>query len=229
MPQAADDEGAPPTGLALRERVIISVGSWILRALLSTMRVRIEGGEVLERLQREGRPFILCSWHGRVLLCMRPFAHLQPLLMISRSRDGERISRAVAPSGWRTVRGSSSRGGARALFGLIRHLRRGHVAGHVVDGPRGPAGEIKPGLMVLAQSAGAAIVPVLPAARWRWEAPSWDRMQVPLPFSRVLVRIQEPVLVPGDLPEEGVEGLRIDLERRFHRGFKELEQALRAR
>ena len=111
----------------------------------------------------------------------------------------------------------------------MRLLGKGGVGGHVVDGPRGPAGEIKPGLIFLAQRSAAAIVPVYAGAARRWETPSWDRMQIPWPFSRVLVRYGPPVEVPKDLDAADSEQLRIDLELQMKSEYARLERELTKR
>ena len=143
--------------------------------------------------------------------------------MISQSRDGERIARAVEYVGFRPVRGSSSRGGVRALLQMVRLLQGPVVCCHVVDGPRGPRGEVKPGLILLAQRSGAALIPVLYATRHKWVARSWDRMQVPLPFGRVVARYLVPRVVPRELEPEAAEALRLDIERELAREELRLE------
>ncbi len=191
-----------------------------------SLRYRTEGRDVVHELRAAGQPVLLASWHGRVLLLPYHLRGLLQTLMVSQSRDGERIASICRRFGYQTVRGSSSRAGARALLQFVRRLRKGDVGGHVVDGPRGPAGRIKPGLMLAAQRSGAAIVPIYASASHRWEARSWDRMQISWPFGRVLVRYGEPVLVPRDLDREGSERLRLALERTMYNEYARLERDL---
>jgi hypothetical protein len=87
------------------------------------------------------------------------------------------------------------------------------VCCHLVDGPRGPRGEVKPGLILMAQRSGAALIPLLYATRHKWLAGSWDRMQVPLPFGRVVARFLAPREVPRELTPEAAEALRLEIER----------------
>ncbi len=208
------------------ERLLLWLAVPLLRLHGRTLRIRAEGAEQVHTLLASGRPVILASWHGRVLLL--PF-HLQGLLetmMISTSRDGERIAQVCERLGYETVRGSSSAGGARALLQFVRRLRGGGVGGHVVDGPRGPAGEVKPGLILLAQRSGAAIVPIYASAARRWEARSWDSMQIAWPWSRVLVRYDAPIEAEKHLDADGSERLRGEVETRMREGYARLERDL---
>jgi hypothetical protein len=209
------------------DRIVCCVAPWLLRALHCSFRYRIDGEEQVEALLRQGRPVVVATWHGRILLGAGFMCRFEPLVMVSQSRDGELIARTIERLGCRTVRGSSSRGGREALLELIRNLEPGRLAVHVVDGPRGPAGEIKPGLIRLAQRTGAPIVPIYGAASHRWQARSWDRMQVPLPFARVHVRYGRPVEVPPELSPGAEQQLRHDLEEDFRIGQARVEQEAR--
>jgi len=193
----------------------------LLRALYRSWRVSCEGSEALDAELAAGRRVILAMWHGRLLTGMPHYGpRYAPHVMISQSRDGDRISAVAAPLGVVPVRGSSSRGGARALLQAVRLLEKGHLVGHVVDGPRGPLGEIKPGLMLLAQHSGAAIFPLYAASRHHWTAVrSWDRMEVPLPCSRVLYRLGAPRRVDEALDEAAVDAARQALEAEMREGY----------
>lgn len=193
----------------------------LLRALYRSWRLTCEGREAVDAELAAGRRVILAVWHGRLLTCIPHYGPLYaPHTMISQSRDGDRIAAVSSPLGVVAVRGSSSRGGARALLQAVRLLEKGHVVGHVVDGPRGPAGEIKPGLMLLAQRSGAAIVPMYAASRHHWTAErSWDRMEVALPCTRVLFRLGPPRRIPQELDEAALDRARLDLERELREGY----------
>jgi lysophospholipid acyltransferase (LPLAT)-like uncharacterized protein len=209
--------------LGVFERAWLWLATEFVRLLGRSLRVHMEGEERLRELLAQGRRVALLSWHGRVLIALRPFASYRVAMMISESRDGARIAWLAEHLGHSVVRGSSSRGGVRALLRMIRAVQAGAIAGLLVDGPRGPAGVIKPGAILLASRSGALLVPVYLNCRPRWTAPSWDRMQVPLPFARVDVRIGEPFAVPPDLSEAEIEVLRLDLEKRMAEGYRALE------
>jgi lysophospholipid acyltransferase (LPLAT)-like uncharacterized protein len=170
------------------------------------------GVEVLADLVRSPRPAILSFWHSRILGCVRTIEiHLQqrghPLhVLISRSRDGELIARALTLRGVSAARGSASRGGSRALRELVHYLEQ--TRGLVVttpDGPRGPSRRLKPGTVLLAQLSGAPILPMSFAASRSWRLSSWDRFIVPKPFSRLAAVVGEPIHVPRDLDRDGRE------------------------
>jgi lysophospholipid acyltransferase (LPLAT)-like uncharacterized protein len=214
-----ETETKPP----LLERALPFLAGNLLRLVGRTSRVRHEGEDALVAQLASGRPAILCGLHGHLLVGACDLGRYRPYVMISQSRDGERIARAVAYVGFRPVRGSSSRGGMRALLQMVRLLHGPVVCCHVVDGPRGPRGEVKPGLILLAQRSGAKLIPVVYATRQKWVAGSWDRMQVPFPFGRVVARFLPPRDVPRDLGPEAAEALRLDIERELAREELRLE------
>ena len=122
------------------------------------------------------------------------------------------------------VRGSSSRGGARALLQMVREVRRtGGVVGHVVDGPLGPPGEVEPGVILLAQRSGAAIVPVYFSAQRCWRMRSWDRMELPKPFSPIRLCFGPAQIVPRELSEDDAEKLRLELEQEMALQYARLD------
>jgi len=139
---------------------------------------------------QKGGSLLFCCWHQQVFPTMayvRNFRELSPPLMISLSNDGDIGAGIVQRAGWTPVRGSSSKGGLKALKQMIRELRRARVAGHIVDGPRGPAGIVKPGIISLAMAARAAIVPVSFSADRAWYFNSWDRFMLPKPFAGIRI------------------------------------------
>ena len=160
-----------------------------------------------------GGKVVLGFWHQHILGLLgysKIISTYDPLIMISASSDGDFTDGVVRQLGWRVVRGSSSKGGHTAVLNMVRQLRTSAVVGHAMDGPRGPAGTIKPGLVHIAQSAGATVYPVHFKAEKYWAAASWDKHLIPKPFSRLSIRF----------------GAAIDCPRRF--GSKaELEQYLR--
>ncbi len=218
------EESAKRSGLV--ERALPALAGGLLRVIGATLRIRREGDEHLADVLASGRPAIVYGWHGNLLVGACDLGRLRPYVMISQSRDGERIARTVEHVGFRPVRGSSSRGGARALLQMVRLLRGPVVCCHLVDGPRGPRGEIKPGLVLLAQRSGAALIPIVYSASRKWVANSWDRMVVPLPFGRMVARRLAPRWVARDLDEAGAEALRRELEDELRREQAKLDAEL---
>jgi len=199
----------------LFEHLGIPLGVALLRAHASTLRITVENDGPLDELVDAKVPVLLCSWHGRFYGGISFFQRYAPAIAISLSGDGELIARLVERLGWRPVRGSSSRGGAQALGGMIAALEQGGVGGHIVDGPRGPAGQIKPGLVRIAQKTGARIVCIYIGYARAWRASSWDRFCVPLPFSRMLLRVGRPIEVPAELSREEFDSLTQQLQAEF--------------
>lgn len=213
-------------GRSILDRWIPVLGAGAFRLVGLTLRHRIEGDETLRALHAAGKPAILVSWHGRLLLGVLAFRRYRPVIAVSSSSDGDRIAQIIQRLGWDTARGSSSRGGVRALLGLVREVSAGRIAGHIVDGPKGPPGAVKPGLMLLAQRSGAPILPVYVGSRLRLRVPSWDRMEIPVPFARIQVRIGAPIEVARDLGEDQLESLRQDIEKRLADGLARIDAEL---
>lgn len=166
----------------------------LIRAYSWTFRLNVENEKPwLDYMQNGGR-ILMCIWHQQFFGAIRHFktyASYRPALMISQSKDGNIIAGIAEKSGWHAVRGSSSRGGGRALKEMINHLKHSGLAIHIVDGPRGPAGVIKEGVISLARAAGAVIVPVYATSDHAWYFKSWDRFMLPKPFAKVNLRFGE--------------------------------------
>jgi lysophospholipid acyltransferase (LPLAT)-like uncharacterized protein len=132
--------------------------------------------------------------------------------MISQSRDGELIARLAERLHFRPVRGSSSYGGKEALALMVNDLKEHPFAVHAIDGPTGPKGVVKAGLIRMAQRSGASIVPVYVSCSRFWQLRSWDRFIIPKPFSTVRVRFAEPISIPANLADESFEAERQRVE-----------------
>lgn len=178
------------------------LGAMLVRLVGVTWRVRVDGVDEVERLWRAGRPVIYIVWHGRILLVpwlsvrmRRARGARVPVVLASRSRDGELVSRFVGRFGLAVVRGSTSQGGGIALRALVELVRGGSDVAIVPDGPRGPREELQPGVVALAALTGAPIVPVGVGARPARRLRSWDRFLVPLPFARCVLAFGTPVRV----------------------------------
>ena len=191
-------------------------GLIVVRVLSLTHRVRILDAENERSSLEKFGSVVYASWHQRFFPGITFFSKRRPItIMISQSRDGEMIARVADILGWRPVRGSSSKGGVRALKTLRRLTQQGFRVGHIVDGPQGPFGVVKPGVLTIAQFAGAPIVPVVTSAQRHWVFNSWDRFMVPKPFSRVIIRFAPPITVPRRLDAVAFEALRRDMEKQI--------------
>jgi lysophospholipid acyltransferase (LPLAT)-like uncharacterized protein len=187
----------------------------IIRTYSWTWRLHVENEKSwLEYLQNGGR-VLLCGWHQQFFAAIRHFqtyATYHPALMISQSKDGDIIAGIAEKSGWHAVRGSSSRDGGRALKEMIDHLKRSGLAAHVVDGPRGPAGVIKAGVVSLARATGAVVVPVYVTSDRSWYFNSWDRFMLPKPFARVNLRFGQMLDLSSGESDEDFECHRARLQ-----------------
>lgn len=192
------------------------VGLVLVKILSSTYRIHIMNPQhETHTLERDGS-LIYASWHQRFFPGITFFAKRKPItILISKSRDGEFIARIVNILGWRAVRGSSSHEGDVALKELKILTRHGYKIGHIVDGPKGPFGVIKPGLIRIAQVSGMAIVPTITSSKHHWTFKSWDRFMVPKPFSSVIIRFGEPISIPPDLDKNAFEEHRLFVEQRL--------------
>lgn len=164
-------------------------------------------------------PHLYAHWHGDELMLLPVFAHRNYAVMSSRSRDGERMARLLQSLGYFVVRGSSSRGGAGGLKGLIDAVKaRGLNAAVAVDGPRGPVFEVKPGILALAQATGLPIVAASGAASRAWRVRgAWNQTYIPKPFARCVLAFAEPLTVPMEADEAELESLRLELQNRLKR------------
>lgn len=207
-------------GRGLGDRVFLSLvaflGRGLIRCLHRTLRVREEGVEWVEPFWRDRRAMIYALWHGRMLMIPAIYERRRaPWIMTSLSRDGELVGQVVRGFGFRIVRGSTTRGGTRALREQVRLLRRGEEVGVLPDGPRGPRQVVQPGIMLLAKLSQAPIIPMGFGAFPRWLLSSWDEFLVPRPFARAVVLFGEPIWVPASAERDTLEARRKLLEERL--------------
>jgi lysophospholipid acyltransferase (LPLAT)-like uncharacterized protein len=192
-------------------------GSVLLTLLGWSWRFDRRGAEHFEAFRRRGEPVIFLFWHSRIL----PLAHLHrnegAVVLISEHRDGELIARLVERRGFRTARGSSTRGGARGLRHLLRALREGRDLAITPDGPKGPPRRFKVGALVASQLSGAPLIPLAVGARGAWRIRSWDRFLVPWPFARIEAVYGAPIHVPREADEATLRTLAAQVDAELNR------------
>jgi lysophospholipid acyltransferase (LPLAT)-like uncharacterized protein len=196
-------------------KLIAIVGYRIIALLGATLRWRSEGLEHFDGIIRSGRQPIMAFWHGRILTATYYFRRRGIVVITSENFDGEWIAGIIERFGYGTARGSTSRGAKKALLQLRRELSNGHPAGFTVDGPRGPARVAQAGAVWLSKATGHPVLPFHLEAERCWSVNSWDRTQVPKPFSTVALVVGEPFTVPPDADEAAVERARLELEERL--------------
>jgi lysophospholipid acyltransferase (LPLAT)-like uncharacterized protein len=199
----------------LQARLIAAAGYGAIAVLGSTLRWRTEGLEHFDGIVRGGRQPVMAFWHGRILPATYFFRGRGIVVITSENFDGEWIARIIERFGFGTARGSTSRGGSKALLQLTREMAAGRPAGFTVDGPRGPAGTAQPGAVWLAQATGNPVLPFHLEADRYWSARSWDRTQIPKPFATVALVVGEPFHVPAAAGAPVLEEARQALEERL--------------
>lgn len=183
----------------------------------STFRITVENEKKWISHYENGGTVLFCLWHQQFLPAIRYFSKYgkyNPSLMISKSRDGEIIANVAEHCGWHAVRGSSSSGGSEALRMMAKRLRKHRIGGHILDGPQGPAGIVKPGVIQMARISRAAMVPVCTSADRAWFVNSWDKFLIPKPFAKVKIVFFDPIEPPSKT-ERDFEKQRLNLETRM--------------
>lgn len=215
-----------PNEMKVGKRLALRLGSLILTLWFSTCRVRILGKDLHTRYVLADGPAVGASWHRNALFLVWFFRKARPMVMFSRSRDGDWIAGFAERMGILPVRGSSSRGGTGALKTMLHHMRRpgGRKTATVMDGPRGPRRVAKGGMILLAKEAEAPFLPVAASARPAITLKkTWDRTMIPLPFSRVVVSYRKPWIIPRELDRYGLERLRAEVEKTLNEMTEEAD------
>ena len=198
------------------EAAAISILGYRLAAGLgSTLTWRVEGLQHYDGIVLEGRQPIMAFWHGRILPATIYFKHRGIVVITSENFDGEWIAGIIQRFGYGTARGSTSRGGRRALIQMMRDMEAGKPTGFTLDGPRGPARVAQAGAVWLSKATGNPVLPFHLEASRHWTINSWDQTQIPKPFSTVSLVVGEPFTVPEDADEDEIEASRQHLEQRL--------------
>lgn len=192
---------------------LATAGAGLVWLLARTWRIDARGMQAFEARIAAGERCVFAFWHARMLPLVYTHRGRGFGVLISRHRDGELIARILEALGFVTGRGSSTRGGEEGLRDMLAFAERGLVIGITPDGPRGPAEQVKPGVVYLASRTGFPVVPVTSSAKRSWVFKSWDKFRVPQPFARVVVSYGEPIAVPRELDEAGAEAARVRIER----------------
>jgi lysophospholipid acyltransferase (LPLAT)-like uncharacterized protein len=201
----------------LKWRTVGKLGGMLVDFIFRTSDLDFRGGKPLESLM-ESRKYIWAIWHSRILMFSYVYTGLNASILVSRSEDGEIIARILQAQGQETVRGSTSKGGLRALSKLIKTLRAENRPGVVIpDGPRGPRFKVQPGVILLAKKTGYPIVPATYSAKKAKIFSSWDRFMLPFPFTKCRMIYGRPVAVPDDVDQAGLEKCRKALEDELNR------------
>jgi lysophospholipid acyltransferase (LPLAT)-like uncharacterized protein len=196
------------SGYTWRERLNIYLADLffyvLIRIISVTMRWEMRGSEHLDAIYQSGHRAIFTFWHSCIFTATYVWRNRGIVVMSSQSKDGEFTSRFIKRFGYGTSRGSATRGAGRALAEMTECLSNDIDVAFTIDGPKGPANVAKPGAVTLARHSGQAIFPFYVAVRRYRELPSWDRLQIPLPFTRAVTFIGKPIYVPRSASGEEV-------------------------
>lgn len=206
-------------------RAVGVAGAWTVRRLVGTTRFHFRYADPLvnpEIARRTGQRFIYAFYHEVMLFPAYFWAWPEMQILISDHRDGELITQVVQRLGFGVVRGSTTRGGARALREMTHRVDRGHLC-VTPDGPKGPRRHVHQGLAYLACKTGLPVVGAGMAFRRPWRANSWDRFAVPRPFQPAACVVPPPVFVPADADRDTIESCRLEIEQRMQRATDEAE------
>ena len=187
-------------------------GAGMIGVLGRSWRFRIIDEHFMDDARRRSRSLIFCFWHGRMLPLSFRYRGRSIQVLASRHPDGELMGQIIRRLGFGHVRGSSTRGGTRAIRELVGKLEQGFDLGITVDGPKGPRYVAKPGPIEIAKLSGSLVVPATTSSSSRWGFSSWDSFELPKPFARVAVRFGPAIAVPADADPAAIEMCRIELE-----------------
>ncbi|HEV7373217.1 MAG TPA: lysophospholipid acyltransferase family protein [Pyrinomonadaceae bacterium] len=199
-----------------KKRLLIHLADLAFYSLINllgrTARFEVEGWENHEQVMSAGGLPIYCFWHDRIFLTTYWWRQRRIVVMTSRSFDGEYIARFIQRFGYGAARGSSTRGGVGAVVEMARLMRAGCTTAFTIDGPKGPPYVAKMGAVLLAKKSGHPVLPVTMALARYWKLPSWDKFQIPKPFTRAKVFVAEAIYVPKDADENMLNSKRDELQ-----------------
>lgn len=206
----------PLDGYTFKERVMIRLAGWVFYVLIKliskTLRFETEGVDWLTDNSRSYDQPIMCVWHDRIFAGMYYLRDRGLVVMSSISFDAEYTARSIQRLGFGVIKGSSTRGGTRALVEMIRLMKHGVPTAFTIDGPRGPRYEAKPGPPLLAKRTGNPMIPLGVEVEKYWTLNSWDKFQIPKPFSRAKMFFGEPIFVNTDADDGQLEAKRMELQ-----------------
>ena len=201
-PESDSDVRSFTRGQRFKASLIGWAGYFVIALIGRTVRWRSEGDAHLEEVYGAGRRAIFTFWHGRIFPATYYWRNRGIVVMTSMNLDGEAIARCIGRFGYGAARGSSSRGGFRALAQLARDIRKGKDAAFTIDGPRGPRYVAKQGPVLLAFKTGAAVFCFHISMKYKLQLKSWDEFQIPLPFTPAIILKAPPIWVPPGATEE---------------------------
>lgn len=195
------------------KKLLIKLAYYILFLYCKTWRMTFTNEVALSGRNAEGKRSVVVIWHDQLLPLIFSYYNRSIATIASQSKDGDLITMVLKKWGYEVARGSSSRGGLKAVIGIKKLMEKGHDAAVTVDGPKGPRHKVKTGAIYIAKTVNAAIVPIFMSCKRYKRFASWDRFILPAPFSKISVTMAEPFYVSDDMSDEVVEKERQELEK----------------
>ncbi len=202
-----------------KDEMFLFLASWIGPILIyllgKTLKIEWVGEKNLDIIRKKKKSVIYAFWHGRMLIFTYSHRKHNIHVLISQHRDGEFIARIINNLGFVPVRGSTTRGGSKALFEMCEKTASGFDVAITPDGPKGPGFKVHPGIIYVAQRSGMPIVPITNSAKNCWILSSWDRFLIPQPFSKAVIMLGKPLYVAPESNSRELEEIRVDLEKQL--------------
>lgn len=225
-----DFDYSSPVSFTFKQRLALTfvppLGTALLKAFCVTCRWVTRNEAIVDRVQEQHGRVLVGFWHETLAIAAFHYRNTGYHTLTSYSFDGELAARLVKHCGMRALRGSSSRGGHKALKDLVKATQFVERVGFTLDGPKGPRRVAKPGIAILSIKTGIPVVPQAFVAKPAWRTHSWDRLAVPKPFGKIVSVFGEPITPPKRLSSENVEGVRLEVERQLNALHRELEAEL---
>jgi lysophospholipid acyltransferase (LPLAT)-like uncharacterized protein len=201
----------------IRDKLLLLLASWLGPILIyllgATLKIEWVGLENLDKLREEKKSVIYAFWHGRMLIFAYSHRRQRIHVLISQHRDGEYIARIIHRLGFVSIRGSSSRGGPKAIFEICDKISSGYDVAISPDGPKGPGFQVHPGILYIAQRTKMPILPITNSAQRRWNLSSWDKFLIPQPFTKTVILLGEPIYVSAEATADELDEKRKRLEK----------------
>jgi lysophospholipid acyltransferase (LPLAT)-like uncharacterized protein len=215
----------------IRKPAVRAGACWLAARYIKLVRLlgrwSVQGSEIPEQLFAANQPFLVAFWHGRLLMMSEAWPYTTPFSMVvSQHRDGQLIARTIGHLGFGSILGSTTSGGSKVMRTMIRSLKAGECVGLTPDGPQGPRMRASPGIIHVARLTGVPIVPIAFTARPSKVIKSWDRLMVPLPLGRGVIRWGKPIEVPPDADEAAIREATTLLEDRLNQLVHDLDSGL---
>jgi lysophospholipid acyltransferase (LPLAT)-like uncharacterized protein len=210
---------------SIAEKLATFVGPLIIRLLGSTLRIRISGRQNIEQARTITGSVIYAFWHGRLLLLTYTHRNEGINTLVSTHQDGEYIARIITELGFRTVRGSTTRGATKALLNLLEVGATKQDIGISPDGPRGPREHCQAGVIYVAKKTGLPVIPIGVSHKPSLVLSSWDRFMIPLPFAKCAVVYGQARVYDRTVSEESIQEAKLDLEQHLKAVTREADDA----